>query len=87
MEGDKEHMAFVNAVWRTIASLSTNKTYWCYHNLETGKIEGPYNASNIWIGHKALEWVRSDPRHCFFHRHRPVDAIPGYRSPEGQAGK
>lgn len=78
LEGDKEHTAFVNSVWRMIAGVSTNKTYWCYHDLKAGEIRGPYNANNIWIGHKALDWVRSDRRFCFFHRHRPVDAIEGF---------
>jgi hypothetical protein len=75
VEGDKEHIGFINSVWRIIAGLSTNKTPWCYHELATGRILGPFVASEIWIGHEALKWVRQDARHCFFHRHRPCDSL------------
>jgi hypothetical protein len=79
--GDKEHIAFINKVWRLAAKLSTNRTPWCYHDLASGQILGPYVANIIWIGHEALKWVREDPRHCFFHRHRPCDSID--REPDG----
>lgn len=75
-EGDKEHLAFIRAVWRMIAQLSTNTVPWCYHDLAAGEVKGPYLANSNWIGHEAMRWVREDPRRCFFHRHRPHDAIP-----------
>ncbi len=78
-EGDKEHITFVNKVWWLIAGLSTNKTPCCVHDLAKEEIRGPFVANQIWIGHKALEWVRQDPARCFVHRHRPADSIEGWR--------
>jgi hypothetical protein len=72
--GDKEHLAFLNAVWRLVAKFTTNIVDVVYH--DTGHVRRHAEKQSCWIGFHALDWARADPVRRLDHNMRPVGS-PG----------
>lgn len=56
---DKEHLSFLNKVWRLTAKLTTNVLD--VHDRETGEVLQHSYRSMHWVGHHTAEWCRADP--------------------------
>lgn len=80
---DDEHRKFVNAAWRTITKLATNKID-VYP--EPGKPTLIEKGGEIWVGNHALEWARQAPDRWLASNYRPHGS-PGGESPHHRKKK
>lgn len=69
--GDKEHVRFLNRVWRLNQKLTTNILK--IIDPQTGAVINPRCRDAIWAGFNALQWCREDPSRVIDGNRRPVD--------------
>jgi len=69
---DKEHLQFLNKVWRLIPKLTSNIVE--LSDRDTGEIIDPGYRSERWIGHHTADWCRADPDRRINESWRPGDA-------------
>lgn len=69
--GDKEHIRFLNQVWRLSQKLTTNILK--IIDPQTGAVINPRCRDAIWAGFNALQWCREDPSRVIDENRRPVD--------------
>jgi hypothetical protein len=67
---NKEHLAFLNAVWRLVAKFTTNTFDIVYH--DTGHVRAHAQKQFCWAGFHALDWARADPVRRMDQNMRPV---------------
>ncbi len=72
LKTDKEHLSFLNRVWRLIPKLTSNVVeLW---DRDTGKLVKPGYRSELWIGHHTADWCSADPGRRINDSWRPGDA-------------
>jgi len=71
---DKEHLAFLNKVWRILEKLTSN-TY-IYHDRKTLAPKGPTHQYGTWSGHHARRWCLEKPNRYLRCNLRPMEAQP-----------
>ena len=69
---DKEHLRFLNRVWRIAARLTTNILD--VVDEQTGDIRYPSGHTMVWAGYHALDWCRADPARRIDNTLRPADS-------------
>lgn len=68
---DREHLQFLNRVWRLSAKLSSNIVQFVDRDTKV-PIEAP-GRGPVWIGRHAAQWCLEDPRRTIDERVRPPD--------------
>jgi hypothetical protein len=59
LKDDKEHLRFLNKVWRLIPKLTDNVVEnW---DRDTGELRFPAHRLELWIGHHTAAWCRARP--------------------------
>ena len=71
LKDDKEHLRFLNKVWRIVAKLSTNVLD--ILDRKTGEVMRPAQRTIVWTGPDANDWCRADPRRRIDGNLRPVN--------------
>ena len=68
---DKEHLRFLNRVWRISAKLTTNVVD--VLDMKTLQVRYPSQKTMLWVGYHALDWCRAYPARTIDENVRPVD--------------
>ena len=71
LKDDKEHLRFLNQVWRIVAKLTTNVLD--VLDPKSGEVLRPAARTMIWAGPDAIDWCRADPRRRIDGNLRPVN--------------